>query len=788
MWVETAENTIQQVVHQKSVPFEEQTYGIRLTGIVQGVGFRPFVYQLAHKWGLTGTVSNGPEGVKVVLNTDQATAKRFLETLLANTPSQASVEKYELEPLPFCSFQTFTIVESQVGKLTNGLKLTPDFAMCASCQTELHDPQNRRFRYPFITCTQCGPRFSIQRAVPYDRAQTTMQAFEMCPACLDEYNDPTHRRFYSQTNSCSSCGIQLSWYTCRQSTAYSSSFLHDTHWILDRAHRALKAGKIVAVKGIGGYLLLCDATNESAVATLRERKHRPTKPFAVLYPTLEILQREATVSVQESDALLSSVAPIVLVRPRKTASIAPSVNPGLTHLGVMLPYAPLLELLAHDFGKPLVATSGNRSGNPIIFKDTDALTELSQVADFILTHNREIVLPQDDSVLRCSTFCAKQIILRRSRGLTESVNANGLTSTTSVQLSFGASQKSTFTLLAADNLHTSQYLGDLEDWETQTHFKHTLQHLVNVFDVQPSCFLADAHEGYFSTQLAHEWAEATKSTLQKIQHHVAHFAAVLAEHRLTSSPEPIAGIVWDGTGYGTDGYSWGGEFFLYFLNPSRPLGENIERIAHFEYFDSLAGDKMALEPRLSAFSLLFPEKEELLKNKFSGKESSFYAKLLAKNTLKTSSVGRLFDAVASVLIGIDKTSYEGEAALQLEELAESYFLKHGLLVTQYYPLKNLNYRSIPSKELLEAVAEDVLTGVPVDEIAAKFHVTLVKIIEKFTQQTGVQKLAFSGGVFQNALLVDLCIAVLGDTHELFFHQQFSPNDECISFGQAVLTP
>lgn len=788
MWVEVAENTTQQAVFQKPVSFEKQTYCIRLTGIVQGVGFRPFVHQLAHKWGLTGTVSNGPEGVIVVFNAPHTVAIRFLETLLVNTPTQALIEKHELEPLPFCPFQTFKIIESQPGKLTNGLQLTPDFAMCSSCREELHDPQNRRFRYPFITCTQCGPRFSIQRATPYDRAQTTMQAFEMCPACLDEYNDPTQRRFYSQTNSCPTCGIQLGWYTCRQSTAYSSSFLHDTHWILDRANRALKAGKIVAVKGIGGYLLLCDATNEKAVATLRERKHRPTKPFAVLYPTLEVLQREATVSVQESDALLSSVAPIVLVRPHKTAAIAPSVNPGLTHLGVMLPYAPLLELLAHDFGKPLVATSGNQSGSPIIFKDADALTELSQVADFILTHNREIVLPQDDSVLRFSPFYAKKIILRRSRGLTGSVPANGLTTTTSVQLSFGASQKSTFTLLAADNLHTSQYLGNLEDWETQTHFKHTLQHLIKVFDVQPNCFLADAHEGYFSTQLAHEWAKATQSTLQKVQHHVAHFAAVLAEHRLTVSSEPIAGIVWDGTGYGTDRHSWGGEFFLYFPNPSRPLGENIERITHFDYFDSLAGDKMALEPRLSAFSLLFPEKEGLLKNKFSEKESSFYAKLLAKNTLKTSSVGRLFDAIASVLIGIDKTSYEGEAALQLEELAESYFLKHGLLTPQFYSLDKFSYRFIPSKELVQAVVEDVLMGVPVDEIAAKFHVTLVKIIEKFAQETGVQKIAFSGGVFQNALLVDLCIAVLGNTRELFFHQQFSPNDECISFGQAILTP
>lgn len=786
MWVEAIENTMQPVVSQKSVSFEVQTYCIRLTGIVQGVGFRPLVHQLAHKWGLTGTVSNGPEGVTVVVNTDEITANRFLDTLLANTPPQALVEKYELTQLPFHSFQAFKIIESHIGKLTNGFKLTPDFAMCSSCREELHDPQNRRFRYPFITCTQCGPRFSIQRRVPYDRVQTTMQAFEMCPACLDEYNDTNNRRFYSQTNSCPTCGVQLGWYTCRQSTAYPSSFLHDTHWILDRAHRALKAGKIVAIKGIGGYLLLCDATNESAVTTLRERKYRPAKPFAVLYPTLDLLQQEALVTPQEVGVLQSTASPIVLVRQAPTSSITSSVNPGLNHLGVMLPYTPLLELIAHDFGKPLIATSGNRSGSPIVFKDTDALTELSQIADFILTHNREIILPQDDSVLRFSPFYGNQMILRRSRGLTGSVSTEDLNIDISVQLSFGASQKSTFTLLAANNLHTSQYLGNLEDWETQEHFKHTLQHFVRVFDVEPSCFLVDAHPGYFSTQLAHELAVEKETIPQKIQHHAAHFAAVLADNRLTQCSAQILGVVWDGTGLGSDGHSWGGEFFLYYSNPSQPLRENIKRIAHFEYFDSLAGDKMALEPRLSAFSLLFPNKKELLTSKFSEKERNFYTKLLAKNTFKTSSVGRLFDAVASVLMGVDKTSYEGETALKLEELAESYFVQHGLITTQFYSLKTLEPALIPSKELLQKVVDDVLTGVPLDEIAAKFHVTLIKIIEKITQKTGVQKVAFSGGVFQNALLVDLCIAVLGDTHELFFHQQFSPNDECISFGQAVL--
>lgn len=784
MWVDMVENTEQTATSDGLVSLDLKTYCIQLTGIVQGVGFRPFVYQQAQKWGFRGTVSNGPEGVTIIINTDQNTAARFVETMLSVLPPQAVVEKYSLAELPFFPYQDFRIVESQAGKLANGFKLTPDFAMCETCKVELHDPNNRRYRYPFITCTQCGPRFSIQQAVPYDRAQTTMKAFEMCADCWSEYNDPTNRRFYSQTNSCPKCGIQLGWYTCRQSTAFPSSFLNDTHWILDRANRALKAGKILAVKGIGGYLLLCDATSSTAVATLRQRKHRPDKPFAVLYPSLSVLEKEVEITPEVAETLLSMVSPIVLVRQQTTTTVVDAVNPGLTHLGVMLPYAPLLELLAHDFGKPLVATSGNLSGSPIIFQDEQALGELSDVADFILTHNREIVLPQDDSVLRFSPFFSQRILLRRSRGLTGSFPANADAS--EVKLSFGASQKSTFTLLAAGNFHTGPYLGDLEDWDTQQHFKHTLQHFVTMLGVVPNCLMADAHEGYFSTQLAHEWSKKGQSTLHKVQHHEAHFAAVLAEHHLSNSNTPVLGIVWDGTGQGSDGHSWGGEFFMFTPTSSNSLNGNIERIGHLAYFDSLAGDKMALEPRLSAFSLLFPEAESLLKNKFTPLESSFYGKLLSKNTLKTSSMGRLFDAVACLLVGIDKTSYEGEAALKLEELAEGYFHTNGLQTTDYYSVESINPLVVPSKELVNAIVKDLSTGISRAKIAAKFHVTLVKTIEHFAQETNVQKIAFSGGVFQNSLLVDLCQALLGNSYELYFHQQFSPNDECISFGQVVL--
>lgn len=769
--------------HGRSVP--SSAYCIQLSGLVQGVGFRPLVYQLATEWGLRGWVMNGTGGLKIHLNADQATAYRFLDELLAKAPPLAKIQRHWVEETPFSFFENFAILESDTTD-SFSLLLAPDFALCEHCRSELHKPANRRYRYPFITCTQCGPRYSITEQLPYDRPLTSMASFAQCQACANEYQDPTNRRFFSQTNSCEACGPRLSWYQADPQGVRQLSNLHDSRWILPRITWALQTGNIVAVKGIGGFLLLCDATHEKAVSTLRQRKHRPTKPFAVLFPTLAQVEQAAVLSTAEQQALTSVEAPIVLVQKRKNYhQITDVVAPQQSHWGVMLPYAPLLELIAHDFGKPLVATSGNLSGNPIIYDNTKALSELNQVADYILTHNRDIMMPQDDSVIRFSAQHQQKIILRRARGLAPNTSFCDSSTTSPWTLSLGASLKSTFAVRSHGQVFVSQYLGDLESFDTQQNFKTVLAHFQKILRVNPqhATLLCDVHEGYFSTQLAQQFAAQESLPLQKIQHHQAHLAAVLAEHQLLSSQVPILGIVWDGTGYGTDGHIWGGEFFVFQNQEISP-----QRI-HFEYFASLLGDKMPREPRLSALSLCasIPSAQPILKAKFSEREWVFYQKILISNTLKTSSVGRIFDGVASLLGLIDIATYEGEGALLLEEKAQQYFRQMGTAYTSHYMRQGVEGTTLSTQALIEGVVQDLLHQEPVEKIAAKFHCSLVKIIEQVAQQLTIHSIAFSGGVFQNAVLVDLLISQMGQTHQLYFHNTLSPNDENISFGQLMMS-
>lgn len=775
-------------------PINHKTFEIRLNGLVQGVGFRPFVYQLANEWGLKGSVSNGASGVTIRFNADLTTANRFREVLLRSTPNLAQITKHSLQEIKPLLFENFDIVESETSEQFS-LLIAPDFALCPNCRRELHAPQNRRFRYPFITCTYCGPRYSIITALPYDRPHTSMAAFEQCASCLQEYNTPTDHRFYAQTNSCDDCGPQLGWYKTGGTRSIQLSFLKDSRWILSRVKWILEAGKILAIKGIGGYLLLCDATNKYAVETLRLRKSRPNKPFAVLYPSLEMLQSEVVVSEAETQTLQSVAAPIVLAERLLTCQVVEEVAPRLPMLGVMLPYTPLLDLIANDFGKPLIATSGNISGNPIVYEDQKALTDLASIADFILTNNRPIVIPQDDSVVRFTPKHQQQIIIRRSRGLPLHVSKNH--HHRDFYVAMGASMKSTFAINTTDYLYVSQYLGDLESYETQQSFERVLTHflrlqnptLTDVFK-ETKAFFCDAHEGYFSTQMALELGERLKIPVHKIQHHQAHLAAVLTENQLLDSIEPLLGVIWDGTGYGSDGQIWGGEFY-HFKRTDQTLAEQLRQLPlrlHFDYFEAFLGDKMPREPRLSALSFCkgITESEGILKSKFNPTEWGLYQKVLSNNTLKNSSVGRIFDAVASLLGLIDKASYEGEAALLLETLAAGYFARHGYAFSEYY-LENTDIKgNIPTRKLAEELLIDIQKGHPTDWIAAKFHFSLVKIVETIAQRLGVRQLAFSGGVFQNAVLVDLLIEHLSPHFRLYFHRQLSPNDENIAYGQMVL--
>lgn len=750
------------------------TYHIHIQGIVQGVGFRPYVFRLAEQFILRGSVCNAADGVHIEFNADETIANDFYKKLIENAPILSHITDSRLEKVENQFFEDFKIIHSDKGKKAN-LLLTPDFALCEDCRKELKNVQNHRFQYPFITCTNCGPRYSITKKLPYDRENTTMDKFKMCPTCENEYTDIRDRRYYSQTNSCKTCGIEL------YQLSKSSKLLES----LDTIIEAINNGKIVAVKGIGGYLLMCDATNEGAIKTLRERKHRPTKPFAIMYPSIEMLENDVILRGVEKETLQSPQAPIVLLNLKnatKSGIKTELIAPKLSQIGVMLPYTPLFELITEGVGKPLIATSGNTSGSPVIFQDDKAAEYLSNIADLIVSNNREIVVPQDDSVIKFPFFKEKKIIIRRSRGYAPTFlptnNPSAINNQKSI-LSLGAMMKSTFSWAHEGNIYISQYLGDLESYDTQESFELTLNHFLQLFEDRPQYIVTDTHPDYFSTQLGERLAKEWQIPIYKMQHHKAHFNAVMAENGLLESKEPILGVIWDGTGLGDDGNIWGGEFFKY-------ENKAFLRCYYFDYFPLILGDKMPKEPRISALSLAYDVygAEDFLDKKFTHTEGVLYRKMLAKeNILQTSSVGRLFDGVASLLDLADKVSYEGEAAMLLEDLALSFFKKHGLDFNESYISEGSSYYRIPTKTLIQNIVFDLKKGKNKDLIAAKFHVSLVKIIQKVARNVGCKKLAFSGGVFQNSLLVDLIIHHLEREFDLFFHQQLSPNDECVSFGQ-----
>jgi hydrogenase maturation protein HypF len=462
------------------------------------------------------------------------------------------------------------------------------------------------------------------------------------------------------------------------------------------------------------------------------------------------------------------------------------IAPNLSQIGVMLPYAPLLDWIATEVGKPLVATSGNVSNSPIIYTDEKAIAELSEIADFVLTHNRPVGVPQDDSVVRFSTFTQQKIVIRRSRGAspqpppTEGAFFSSPLGGGRVG-AFGAELKSTFALTNQNNLYISQYLGDLESYETQQNYEHTLTHFLRLLNAQPEIILTDKHPNYFSTQLGEKQAELTETPVHQVQHHIAHFAAVLGENNLLHSEQPVLGVIWDGTGLGDDGQIWGGEFFKY-------AQHKFLRCYHFDYFDFLSGDKMPKEPRLSALAATFdvPFSEEFVKFKFSEAEWRIYRKMLSNGVnLQTSSVGRIFDAVASLLGFVDQATYEGEAAMFLENVAKSYFVKNGLDFQQSYFQDSAHYYRIPTKTLMQNIIFDLKKGLPKEFIAAKFHYSLAHLVRIVAKNLNIQKIAFSGGVFQNEVLVDLLNHHLNRDFQVFFHQELSPNDENISFGQVM---
>ena len=745
-----------------------KTWHIHIKGIVQGVGFRPFVYQMAIEDGLSGWVNNGTSGVHIELNAGEKSAKDFLQKLLRQPPKLARITSSSIYKVKDMEFTGLRIIRSKEHEDETCI-IPPDYAVCSQCIQEMRDPDNRRFGYAFITCTDCGPRYSIIDKLPYDRQNTNMSKYQMCPKCEEEYADPNDRRYHSQTNSCKDCGINMQLFSSDgQQIAVAQG------QIIRRAVDLLKAGNIIAIKGIGGFLIIADAKNDLTIRKLRERKHRPEKPFAVMYPSLLLAERDLSITEVERKALLSPYAPIVLLKCRRQDVVSKYVAPRLNNLGVMLPYTPLFQQLLDDFGSPIVATSGNISGSSIVIDDSDVFELLEHVVDFILTNDRPINIAQDDSVIRFTPLFQKKIILRRSRGIAPNCIFASPSDGVQSCLALGANMKSTFSITHKGNILTSQYLGNLDDYRSLLSFERTISNLIRIAKVNVSKVIVDKHPGYASTQWGKDFATQKRCDIETIQHHKAHFAAIISESGATTDT-PILGVIWDGTGYGEDGNIWGGEFFVFDEG-------DFERFFHFAYFPVLLGDKMSLEPRLSAFSLTGGA--EILRGQFADREWKLYLKLLDNHKpVLTSSVGRVFDAVASILGLLSKSEFEAQAAILLEQAAQNWIDKHGISTPDCYDAVLLSDGTVCSSTIIDGILEDIRRQEPIEKIAYKFHETLVLLISRIARKGEVKRVAFSGGVFQNAVLVDLIHSRMGDEYRLYFHEQLSSGDENISFGQ-----
>ncbi|MCS6936513.1 MAG: carbamoyltransferase HypF [Candidatus Bipolaricaulota bacterium] len=739
-----------------------------LYGAVQGVGFRPFVYRLATELKLTGWVLNSAQGVFIEVEGAKEQLEEFLRRLERDKPPRAFLQSLEASWLDPVGYPAFEIRHSEESGQKTAFIL-PDIATCPECLREIFDPTDRRYRYPFTNCTHCGPRFSIIEALPYDRPNTTMKKFPMCSDCQAEYQDPTHRRFHAQPNACPTCGPHLELWDSKGNVLAQ----HDN--ALRQTAEAIRTGQIVAVKGLGGFHLICDARNDDAVQELRRRKHREEKPFALLYPSLELVRAHCEVSALEERLLTSPEAPIVLLRRRKSVQIASSVAPHNPYLGIMLPYTPLHHLLMKELGFPVVATSGNLSDEPICTDEHEALERLNKIADLFLVHNRPIARHVDDSIVRI--VGGRELVMRRARGFAPlPIRIKTEDSQSKTVLAVGAHLKNTIALAVGSNVFLSQHIGDLETAEAFGAFQRVIQDFERLYDAQPSVIAHDLHPDYLSTQ----YAQGRKPRTVGVQHHYAHVLACMAENELDSS---VLGVSWDGTGYGLDGTIWGGEFL-------RATRESFTRVAHLRTFRLPGGERAIQEPRRSALGVLYELFGDALTDEcadlapiqsFSQNELKLLLAMLQKNLNSpvTSSAGRLFDAVAS-LVGLRQIGrFEGQAAMELE------FALGSIETDETYEF-DLLQELLDWEAMLRSLIGDVRAGVAVGKIAAKFHNTLVEMIVAVARRVGEERVVLTGGCFQNKYLTERAIARLREAgFRVYWHQRVPPNDGGIALGQIV---
>jgi hydrogenase maturation protein HypF len=724
---------------------------VEITGVVQGVGFRPFVYKLATEFGLNGQVVNDLNGVRIDVEGPQNRIDAFIKAVENDHPPRASISTMETRQAALVGHVDFTIGSSIATDDSKQLLVSPDSCTCDSCLEELLDPADRRFRYPFINCTNCGPRFTIIEELPYDRAATTMKKFVMCPACRFEYDDPSNRRFHAEPNACPVCGPSL-WLTDRSGT------IKQVADPVMAAAAAMRDGAIVALKGLGGFQLACLAIDEEAVGRLRARKHRPHKPFALMVESADDAALYCSVSDEERRQLESVQRPIVLLESLQQADIAPAVAPGVGYMGMMLPYTPLHFLLMHELKMPLVMTSGNLSEEPICRTNTEALSRLPEIADRFLLHNRQIRSTYDDSVMM--VVDEQPMMLRRARGYAPLPLS--LPRTSKSILATGAELKSTFCLTRDDEAFVSQHIGDLENVETLLHYERTEMLFEHMFSRRPSVFVCDSHPGYMSTTYCHE----RHPTPLKVQHHQAHIASCLTENGHVK--QQVIGVALDGTGYGDDGCVWGGEFF------AGGLEDGFERSAQLEYFPLLGGEAAIKEPWRTAMALVWqyaPEKIDLCCERLqvADKKKLLLRQLEAGlNCPRTSSCGRLFDAVAALALGRLSVSYEAQAAMELEACAliseRANLDKHAApelddLIYRFSLDTSASPWVLSPGRAISRIIRDIEAGEQSQMIAILFHLGLAEAIvrtsHKLAESHGTDTVALSGGVFQNRLLLRL---------------------------------
>jgi hydrogenase maturation protein HypF len=758
---------------------------ILVRGIVQGVGFRPFVFSLAQQRALKGKVLNNSTGVLIDVEGEAQAIEQFVNEIKLKPPPLSIIESVVLNHLQTPAYyKDFRIVESE----SNGAKFVPisaDIATCEDCFEELFNPLDRRYRYPFINCTNCGPRFTIIEDVPYDRAKTTMRDFKMCDACRAEYEDPLDRRFHAEPTACSQCGPSV-FLTDKQGFDLTDEKNH-----VRLAQTLLLNGAIVAIKGLGGFHLACDALNQKTVERLRHRKYREDKPFALMANSIEIVKEYCVVSKAEEELLSSPHRPIVLLERKTDAKIPNAIAPNVNTLGFMLPYTPLHYLLLENLDKPLVMTSGNISDEPICYKDEEANERLKPIADYFLLHNRRIHIRTDDSVIRVSTVCAygrvnksairnpqSAIVLRRSRGYAPAPVKTSFKFKKQI-LACGAELKNSFCLTKDDYAFISHHIGDLENLETLKSFTEGIEHFKQLFNLEPEIIAYDLHPEYLSTKYAME----TDAEKIGVQHHHAHIAACMADNEIEGE---VIGVAMDGLGFGADGKLWGGEFFVADFKTA-------ERIAHLDYVPMPGGTKAIREPwRMAAVYMQRAFGDEFLnvnlpfiQNINRGEWKTLQRMIKTEtNCPETSSMGRLFDAVSGLLCLRNTVNYEGQAAIELETIANKN-------ETRSYEFEIENNHVIRAEKIIQQAVDDLLNGCSANEVSVKFHLAVVNLIARIASQIRderhLNRIALSGGIFQNMFLLDrVCGLLETDGFEVFTHSRVPANDGGISLGQVAI--